>query len=369
MAGRVLVFSEPFGMGHERAAQALINGMKVLEPGIQAFHTNSIQSTFPRGTRYMTALYLQAIDKFPRLWHRFYENGRRNRENSTSKKLIFKLLAGAIKKAVTDCKPDAVVCTHPFPASVISRLKEQGLSVPLVGIITDYDVHAYWLDQNVDLYIVGHEALIDEFASFKFKPRCVSGEGIPIDPVFRCKPDKEYSRRKLGIAVNVPVILVGGGGWGLGNLDRIVELLVSIPGNYQIVVVTGTNNLLKSKLEARFSRTKNVKIFGLVGNIHEFMSAADVMVTKPGGLTTSEALAMGLPMVLFDVIYGQEEWNARFLSGNEAAVKCRFIEEIPRQVTELLENAGEHRWMVERAMKIRKPNSGVDAARRILQLA
>jgi len=369
MAGRVLVFSEPFGMGHERAAQALINGMKVLEPGIQAFHTNSIQSSFPRGTRYMTALYLQAINKFPRLWHRFYENGRQNRENSSSKKLIFKLLGGAIKKAVTDCKPDAVVCTHPFPASVISRLKQQGLSVPLVGIITDYDVHAYWLDENIDMYIVGNEALIDEFESFNFKPRCVSGEGIPIDLAFGSKPDKDYSRQKLGIFTKAPVILVGGGGWGLGNLDRIVELLDSIPGDNQIVVVTGTNDLMKAKLEAKFRSAKNVKVFGLVNNMHDFMAAADVMVTKPGGLTTSEGLAMGLPMVLFDVIYGQEEWNARFLSGNEAAVKCRAIEEIPRQVIGLLENAREHRLLVERALKIGKPNSGVDAARRILQLA
>lgn len=368
MTPRVLILSESFGLGHEMAAQGLIKGLSVLDPGVRTLHTDSIRRSFPRLTNTFLRLYLQLINNYPQVWHRLYQKGRRNRDNEASKRMVRRLLADGIKKTVRDFRPHAVVCTHPFPAAVVSGLKNEGLDIPLAGIVTDYDIHAYWLDKNIDLYIVGDRKLESDFAALDFKPRLVSGAGIPIDPVFGHKKDRAEARTGLGLDGSRPVLLVAGGGWGLGDLGRIVGLLSAMPEKFQVVVVTGINVRLKNMLRQKYGAFANVRIKGLVDNIHEYMAAADIMVTKPGGLTTSEGLAAGLPMVLFDVLYGQEEWNVRFLTENGAAVKCRLLEEIPQKVRQLLEDAGKYRQLRERALFLGKPGSGIDAAESVLQL-
>lgn len=369
MSRKVLVLSESFGLGHERAAQALIKGLTVIEPGVETLHANSIYSSFPRLTGAFLGLYLQMLNRFPRVWHRIYQNGRRNMENTGSKKIVYRLLAGAIKKIIDGFRPDAVVCTHPFPAAAISRLKEEGLNIPLIGIVTDYDIHAYWLDQNIDLYIVGDSKLEEDFAALNFNPRRVSGAGIPIDPVFGRRDDRAEVRARLGLEQNAPVLLVAGGGWGLGDLGRIVDLLTAMAEGFHIIVVTGTNLQLRKILQQKYAAAVNVSIEGLVTNIHEYMTAVDIMVTKPGGLTTSEGLASGVPMVLFDVFYGQEEWNARFLTENGAAVKCGRLAEIPQKVRQIIENTKESKLLREKALALGKPSAGTDAAENVLQLA
>ena len=369
MARRVLVISESFGLGHERAAQALIKGLAMVDPAAEAVHTNSIQRNYPRMTKYFLGMYLRLINSYPQLWHRIYQEGRSRRENEGSKQIIYRLLAGGLRRSIKEYRPHAIVCTHPFPAAVITRFKKQGLDVPLAGIITDYDVHAYWLDKKIDLYIVGDRKLERDFASFGFEPKAVSGSGIPIDPVFAQKADKEQTRAKLGLAAKAPVVLVAGGGWGLGDLGRITRLLAETSKGMQIVVVTGANAGLEKALRLSHTGSDRVRIAGMVDNIHDYMAAADVMVTKPGGLTTSEGLAAGLPMVLFDVLYGQETWNAGFLTGHGAAVKCAGIEGIPLKVWQILANVKESNRLRECALSLGKSGSAVEAADKVLKLA
>lgn len=365
MAGKILVLSEPFGLGHERAAQALIKCMKTTDPLVRVLHTTSIKSNFPKLTNYVLKLYLQLIKTFPHIWHKFYQNSRENK-NSNSKQRIFPLLAAGIKNTIYDFRPDTVICTHPFPASVVSRLKDNGLDIPLIGIITDYDIHAYWLDKNIDLYIVGNEVLEKDFASFDFKPRLLSSGGIPIDPVFGVKQDQARLKSKLGLDKDQPVILLAGGGWGLGDLGRIAGLLANIPEKPQIIVVTGTNLKLKESLQQTYANVKNIRIHGLITNMDEYMKAADILVTKPGGLTISEGLAVGVPMILFDVLYGQELWNAKFLTGCGAAIKCGFIDEIPLKVQQILGDTKARQKLSAKALTLGKPLSGIDAAEKVL---
>lgn len=366
---RVLIFSESFGLGHERAASALIKGLKKIDDSLEVLHTNSIRNSFPLLTGVFLNLYLQVINTVPRYWHRIYEKGRIEMKNESSKRLIYRLLSQNIKKVINDFKPDVVVCTHPFPAAVISLLKRQGLDVPLVGIITDYDVHAYWLDENVDMYIIGDRTLEADFDTLKFKPRGVSSTGIPIDPVFRNRIEKEHARELAGLEKDHPAVIVAGGGWGLGDLGRIGKKIADIPEKPQVVIVTGVNSKLERSLRKSFSGYSNVKIEGFVDNMHEYLQASDVLVTKPGGLTTSEGLATGLPMVLFDVIYGQESWNARFLTKNEAAIKTDSVEGIPGIVKTVIENSDSGEKMSQKALEIGKPESGIVAAAKILGLA
>jgi processive 1,2-diacylglycerol beta-glucosyltransferase len=368
MAGKILVLSEPFGLGHERAAQALIKCIKTKDPRIDILHTTGIKCNFPRLTDYVLKLYLQVIKTFPHIWHKFYQQSRENK-NPDSKQAVYRLLAAGIKKTICDFRPDAVVCTHPFPASVVSRLKNDGLDVPLIGIITDYDIHAYWLDRNIDLYIIGDGILEKDFTTLGFEPRRVSSGGIPIDPVFEEKRDQEELKSRLGLDKHQPLALLAGGGWGLGDLNRIAGMLASMPAKPQVVAIAGINSQLKGLLQQSYAGIRNVKVQGLVQNIDEYMKAADILVTKPGGLTISEGLAAGVPMVLFDVLYGQEVWNAGFLTGRGAAVKCGHIDEIPLKVQRLLEDAKARRQLSEQALVLGKPRSGIDAAANVIAIA
>ena len=369
MAKSVLVISESFGLGHERAADALTRAMKQRVPNIQVRHTNSIGSSYPRLKDMIFKCYLQLINRLPQTWHRFYETSRAQTDDETSRRMVRLLLEGSITSEIKRFRPDAIVCTHPFPASVIAGLKEKGLDVPLVGIITDYDIHAYWLNRNIDLYIVGDQCLEKGFADLDFRPRRVSGQGIPIDPVFAHRTGREEAREGLGLDSGRPVVLVGGGGWGLGALEKITAMLAEMPEAPQVTVVTGINAGLRKVMMRRFSNKSNIRVEGLVDNIHEHMWAADVMVTKPGGLSTTECLASGVPMVLFDVLYGQEVWNARFLTGNGAALKADSLEEIREKVRIITGDINSSKLLNKKALLLGKPNSGPDAAGNVLRLA
>ncbi len=369
MAKRVLVISESFGLGHERAADALTRAMKQLVHDTEVRHINSIGSSFPRLKDMIFRSYLQLINRLPQTWHRFYEKSRARTDDETSRRMVRLLLEGSIISEIKRFRPDVIVCTHPFPASVIAGLKEKGLDTPLAGIITDYDIHAYWLNPNIDLYIVGDNCLENGFRDLNFKPRCVSGQGIPIDPVFTRRASREETREKLGLDNSRPVVLVGGGGWGLGDLEKITAILAEMPERAQVTVVTGLNAGLRKIMLRRFSQKHSVRVEGLVNNIHEYMWAADVMVTKPGGLSTTECLASGVPMVLFDVLYGQEVWNARFLTGNGAALKADSIEEIPAKVRMITCDKNVYRLINKKALLLGKSNSGPDAAANVLTLA
>lgn len=370
MAGKkVLIFSESFGLGHERAASALINGLKRFDNSLEIMHTDSIRNSFPILTGVFLKLYLQVINTVPRYWNRIYEKGRIETNNESSKRLVYRLLSRNIKEVIKDFKPDVIVCTHPFPAAVISLLKRQGLDVPLVGIITDYDIHAYWLDENVDMYIIGDKSLEGDFETLDFNPKIVSSSGIPIDPVFGTMIEKEHARELAGLEKKRPTVLVAGGGWGLGDLGMIGRKIAEIPETPQVVIVTGINSKLEQSLKKSFTGFSNVRIEGFINNMHEYLQASDVLVTKPGGLTTSEGLATGVPMVLFDVIYGQESWNARFLINNEAAVKSDSVAGIPGIVKAIIENSDRGKALSLNALEIGKPKSGNAAAAKIIELA
>lgn len=368
MQKRVLVFSESFGLGHERAANALIMGINTISDNFNILHTNSIRNSFPILTNAFLKLYMQIINNVPRVWHRFYESGRNNTNSLGTKNVVYNLLGRSIKKIIRDYKPHVIVCTHPFPAAVVSRFKEQGLDVPLVGIVTDYDIHGYWLNNQIDLYIVGDRKL-NNFELFSSQSLAVSPSGIPIDPAFGKKLDKKQAKRSLALDRERPVVLVAGGGWGLGNLGKISELIARIPENPQIVVIAGTNYKLHRILKETLAGLPNVIVKGFVNNMHDYMLAADVMVTKPGGLTTSEGLAAGLPMVLFDVIYGQEVWNAKFLTESGAAKRIGGIGEIPEIVRAVITDHQESKRLSQNALVIGKPEAGIVAAEKIVNLA
>ncbi|MBA2123415.1 hypothetical protein B9J78_00480 [bacterium Unc6] len=207
---------------------------------------------------------------------------------------------------------------------ISSELKSKGeISASLIAVITDFDAHPYWFSKYVDEFIIPTEEMKEEFISYGIEANRIHAFGIPIHPGFSKTQNKLALKTKLGMRKDLPTILVMGGGWGLGPIEKIVQHLNGSKMALQLIIVAGKNEALYDKLK-KISPEPNISIknFGYVNNIDELMEISDIAITKPGGLVASELLTKGLPAVLIDVIDGQERANGNYLISK--GVACRI---------------------------------------------
>jgi processive 1,2-diacylglycerol beta-glucosyltransferase len=256
-------------------------------------------------------------------------------------------------------KPDVVLCTHFLPFETLGLLKTSAGGVPrrpnliekmgargtrpsenwkhpfVVSIVTDFEAHALWMDACVDLYCVAAEETKARLVARDAATGNVVATGIPIAAKFLSKPDARAVRNNYGLRDDQPVLLVLGGGFGMGPVAEILAELDKMPGQFQTLVVTGRNEELRRKLATQ-TRRHPTHVLGFSTNMHELMAVADLIITKPGGLTTSEALALGKPLFILNPIPGQEAANSDFLLERGAAVKVNRVEDLPFRVEKLL---------------------------------
>jgi processive 1,2-diacylglycerol beta-glucosyltransferase len=242
---------------------------------------------------------------------------------------------------VKQFEPDAVLCTHYAPLEVLGSMREKGstrkktvaASAPLcVSIVTDFEAHALWMDPGVDLYCVAAEETKARLVSRGASAENVVATGIPISAKFSSKPAGRVVRKTLGLRDDLPVLLVLSGGFGMGP---VAEILDKAPGDFQTLVVCGRNEELRRELAGQ-DRKHPTRVLGFASNMHELMAVADLIITKPGGLTSSEVLAMGKPLLIIDPIPGQEAANSDFLLERGAAAKANRVEDLPFRVEQLL---------------------------------
>jgi processive 1,2-diacylglycerol beta-glucosyltransferase len=254
----------------------------------------------------------------------FYELAE-NKEKKTSKYALWRLanrvLSLKIKEYFDEFNPDIIVSTHIFASQLVDEMKQKGeLSAPAIGIVTDYTIHPFWEDVSNTEYIVTANDLFIQHAKKKdIDPEKVLPFGIPINKKFSKKISKADARKKLGINPEKKTVLIMGGSMGYGSIEQTLAELDRLETDFQMLVVCGNNRKLKAKLNLTVF-AKQVYVYGFVDNVDIMMDAADCIVTKPGGLTTSEALAKVLPMILVDPIPGQEERNLEFLINSGAAM-------------------------------------------------
>ncbi|MFZ5632609.1 MAG: glycosyltransferase, partial [Bacillota bacterium] len=229
-------------------------------------------------------------------------------------------------------------------------------------------IHSLWVQHNLDAYLVGSPEVKDRLAENGIDPIRIHVTGIPINPAF-VKPKNIVSiKRKIGLTEEKPVLLVMGGGLGMGRFTEIVRLLDQAPIEIQVIAITGKNQALKEELDRLAGQqVKSLRVFGYVSNVEEFMAAADLIITKPGGLTSSEALAVGLPMVLVNPLPGQEEYNCMFLVEKGAAVKADTPDSVPRIVTTLFREPDKMMRMRQNALALGRPAASLDAAKLIMK--
>jgi len=256
-------------------------------------------------------------------------------------------------------QPEVIVTTHFLPNEVVGRLKRKhGLTTTLITCITDYYPHAFWRNQGIDLYVTPHESLAPRLQKLGVKKDQIYPLGIPIDPIFSVNQDQAQVRKKLGLDLNQFTILIASGGFGIGSFEELLFELDKIEGQLQILVVCGKNQKLEDELKEAVKRLKkNIKVYGYVQNMHELMEASDILISKSGGLTVTEAMAKGLPLIVTNPIPGQESSNCNFVVQNNAGKKADNPQQARSWITELQKNHSGLNTLKSNIKQLGRPNS------------
>ena len=371
---KVVILSASTGGGHMSAANALKDYID--SNGSQAVVVDAIEYISPLLNKTVTEVYEYVATKNPILWKMMYKSSNKKSVNSIIGKTN-SLISNKLIPLLKSNDPDVIVTTHPFTTEMISKLKKhKKTNVPLICIMTDYAPHRTWINPYVDAYIVANENMITPMIKMDVESNKIFPFGIPVDDAFFSTQNREKLKKELNLKNNIPTILIMAGSCGLTNIEKIYNELQSIKQDFQIIIITGKNKKLyenmqnvisgkktdiRNKILAKISEKapelkrmkfikkyqsetqsnkyhKHTQLIYFTNEVEKYMSVSDLILTKPGGLTVSEALACNLPMALYDAIPGQEEENANFLVSNNMAVKLSSSDDISKTVSNLMKN-------------------------------
>lgn len=270
--------------------------------------------------------------------------------------IISNFLSKKLEKYMIDYAPDFVVGTHSYAAVLMTILKRRGvLTCPTFGIVTDFTVHPFWESTKLDYYILPDRLITSEAMRKGIMNSKILPYGIPIRECFSKRNNKEETRTRLGLDQK-PVVLVMMGSMGFGNINDIIQSCDNVSSDFQVVVICGNNEKAKSAIESKLWR-KDIRCLGFTTNVDEYMDAADIIITKPGGLTTSEAMAKGLPLILLNPIPGQEERNMEFLVNAGAAMMISKTFPIETALNNFFECTWRRELITEAVSKMGKPDA------------
>lgn len=368
---KVLVFSATFGNGHLRAAEAVIEGILIKHPSAKIIHLDFGDFLNQPINTLIKNIYSEIIKYIPKLWGKFYYKTAKVQPRSKSQHFLNQLGRSNFLKYIHVFKPDFIVCTYPTVSSILAQLRlDQLLYVPVITVITDYTVHSHWVHQGVDGYIVACSEVKESLESWGIKAQRIHVSGIPVSPKFEGEMDRGHIITKLGLKPDVPIFLVMGGSYGvLKSAKRICKKLADSPVPVQAIIVCGKNKKLYLSLEEVIEQGRNSMIrFEFVDNVEELMSVSDLIITKAGGLTVSEALTKHLPLVIYKPIPGQEEENAHFVQRIGAGCLASNEVELEQLLNRFLRHPEEIEKMRRKAAVALPGHSTERAVENILQL-
>jgi processive 1,2-diacylglycerol beta-glucosyltransferase len=367
---RILIATVTAGAGHVQAAAALEEAWRSLRPKDSVQRVDVLEFTPKLYRKVYVEGYVKLVEHAPELWALVFkktDNPALTRKLVRLRRAFARFTTGKFVRRLKQFKPDVVLCTHYMPVEVLGRLKaDSSLTVtPLVvSVVTDFEAHALWMEPTVDLYCVAAEETKARLVARGAETDRVAVTGIPIAAKFSGKIDGNAVRKRYGLRDDLPVMLVLGGGFGMGPVAEILSELNKLSTPVQIVVVCGKNEELRRDLSV-LERKHPTHVLGLVTNMHELMAVSDLILTKPGGLTSSEALAMGKPMFILNPIPGQEAANSDFLLEQGAAAKANRSEDLPFRLEKLLQSPklGE---MANASKRLGKPESAIAVCNEVL---
>lgn len=368
---RVLFLSASVGVGHLSAANAVADELHRIEPGARTPIVDSYKYAALVVSRVVSDGYLQMVKTIPQMYRYIYDRAERAREVGPLRTWAHQFTAANLRPLMLREQPDAVVCTHAFPCGAMAEYKRSFADAPpLVGIVTDFAVHGFWVHDNVDGYVVATDAIRNALTTRGVAPESISVTGIPVRRDFAPSGEsRDALRERLDLPRDRRVVLLMGGGLGIAPLERMMRTLESVRVPLAAVVVTGRNKRTQRRVASAAEGVRYpVRALSFVENVYDYMHAADALVTKPGGLSTAEALVAQIPLVLSKPLPGQEERNARILVEAGAATRIRRVEELPRALQSVLTDAAKRDRMIAAAARLARPNAAAAAASMIARL-
>lgn len=354
-----------------RAAEAVEKAMRQLRPDAEVLNLDVLTLTNAIFRRLYATAYLDLVNKAPHLLGYFYDitdkPGPRDSRGDRLQRLVERLNTRRLEKLLTDEPWDIVINTHFLPASLIARARKKGKSTQKqVTVVTDFEAHAFWDNQPCDHYFVATEEARRTLAARGIPMADMTVTGIPIDPLFAVEKDVAALQKKHKVGGDRPTVLLMAGGFGVGPIERMFDAAIEVQTPLDLIVVCGKNAKLKAKLEKVDTPERHrVQVMGFTKEMDELLAIADLIVSKPGGLTTSECLARGVPMAIVNPIPGQESRNSDFLLEHGAAIKINSLAAMTYKLDELLGNKPRLATLARNARAQGKPH----AARAICERA
>lgn len=364
---KIAILSVSAGAGHVRAAQALQAAAERWYPGVETVHVDLLELVPKLFKTVYADTYIKVVERHPAFWGYLYDKSDRERVDSALSRLriaIERLNTQKLKKVLAEIDPDHIICTHFLPAQLLSgKIARGSFNRPVWVQVTDFDVHALWIHPHISGYFAAHEEVAWRMAERGIPADRIRVTGIPIMPVFGEERERAVCAAEFGLDPARTTLLMMSGGAGVGGIETLAERLLQLEGDFQLVALAGKNTTLLAELK-ELATLHPGRLFpmGFTRVIERIMAASDLAITKPGGLTTSECLAVGMPMIVVSPIPGQEERNADFLLENGAAMKACDGGALAWRVDRLLREPGRMAAMRENALRLGRP----DAAREVL---
>jgi processive 1,2-diacylglycerol beta-glucosyltransferase len=369
---RILVLSVSAGAGHVRAAEALCQSANLLTH-VQAQHIDVMGLVSKIFRTVYVDWYLSLVARYPMAWGALYAFMQRADSQSPLQKLrrlVERRSTRRLHAEIALFQPDAIICTHFMPAELLAHLIRQGeLHCPVFVQVTDFDLHPLWVHEGMAGYFAANDEVAFRMRAQKIQAQQIAITGIPVMASFTPNGDRTACAQALGLDPNCTTLLLMGGGAGLGNLHQISERLLKFDRPFQLIVMAGKNPALLAVLTQLANANPGRFVAqGFTHEVERIMACADLIITKPGGLTTSECLAMGLPMIINSPIPGQEERNADYLLEQGVALKASDIDTLEYRIHYLLDHPEKLASMRQRALSIGKPLAANAVINHVLEL-
>ena len=376
MLKRVLLLSASAGAGHIRAAQAVEKAFAEIGEARgeqrEVQHLDVLNYTNKVFRNLYSKAYIDLVNKMPEVPGWFYDKLDKPWKNERRRLALDKLNTRPLVKLLRQYQPDLIVCTHFLPAEIVSWLRaKERLTSRQVIVVTDFDVHAMWLVHHYEHYFVAIEEARVYLEALGIPAEKITVSGIPIDPVFALTKDKQEMRAKHGLAPDRTTILLSAGGFGVGSVDALIAALMQLQHRSQVVAICGRNEELKERLTREASQLKPdanvlVKPFGYTKEMDELMTASDLVLGKPGGLTTCEALAKGLAFVIVNPIPGQEERNSDHLLEAGVGIRSNNLPTLAYKLDRLLADPDRFASMQRNSRRLGRPSAAKEIVQQLI---
>jgi len=365
---RILILSTSAGTGHVRCAQALEKAFAADPRAGEVRHVDALDYTNQAFRDLYSKLYMQLVRNAPHLLGWAYRASDEPWKGEAARVQFDRLNTGPLVKLIKKFDPHITVCTHFMPAGIISHLLgKSALTTRHAIVVTDMDCHAMWLTRHFQRYFVALEETRVHLETIGLPSSLIRVTGIPIDPIFARSVDRAAVRREFGLAPDKTTLLLSAGALGVGPTELIVERLKHLRHDAQTIVVCGRSEEVQARVsKAAGTNGARFAILGYTDRMHDLMHASDLFFGKPGGLTTSEALACALPMAIFSPIPGQEERNSDHLLEEGAAIRCNELTTLPYKIDHLLEDGARFAAMRENARRLGHPHAARDVVNALL---